>query len=147
MSKNILADANEIISRAHQLNENSKCLWGSMTVSGMLYHGVITNESIFNAGASGKKRTLKQMALKFLVYNIMGKLPKGVKGNPKFLPPLDSEKKIPEERDNYIRSVLQFTNADKQLLGDHPVFGRLSTEDWRRFVYMHLDHHLRQFGV
>jgi Protein of unknown function (DUF1569) len=29
----------------------------------------------------------------------------------------------------------------------HPIFGEMSVEDWLRWGYLHLDHHLRQFGV
>jgi hypothetical protein len=29
----------------------------------------------------------------------------------------------------------------------HPVFGALSQDEWLRWGYLHLDHHLRQFGV
>jgi hypothetical protein len=29
----------------------------------------------------------------------------------------------------------------------HPYFGRMSHADWLRWGYLHLDHHLRQFGA
>jgi hypothetical protein len=29
----------------------------------------------------------------------------------------------------------------------HPVFGRMSEAAWLRWGYLHMDHHLRQFGV
>jgi len=29
----------------------------------------------------------------------------------------------------------------------HPIFGALSTAQWLRWGYLHMDHHLRQFGV
>jgi len=28
----------------------------------------------------------------------------------------------------------------------HPMFGRMTTDDWMRWGYLHADHHLRQFG-
>jgi len=30
---------------------------------------------------------------------------------------------------------------------DHPIFGPLSEAAWMRWGYLHMDHHLRQFGV
>jgi hypothetical protein len=30
---------------------------------------------------------------------------------------------------------------------EHPIFGRMSRADWLRWAYLHMDHHLRQFGV
>jgi len=29
----------------------------------------------------------------------------------------------------------------------HPFFGKMTTDDWGRLIYKHLDHHLQQFGV
>jgi hypothetical protein len=29
----------------------------------------------------------------------------------------------------------------------HPVFGTMSEDDWLRWAYRHVDHHLRQFGI
>jgi hypothetical protein len=29
----------------------------------------------------------------------------------------------------------------------HPIFGRLSRGAWLRWAYLHMDHHLRQFGL
>jgi hypothetical protein len=29
----------------------------------------------------------------------------------------------------------------------HFFFGHMSPEEWATFMYIHLDHHLRQFGV
>jgi hypothetical protein len=31
--------------------------------------------------------------------------------------------------------------------GPHPAFGVLSGKEWGRLVYLHCDHHLRQFGL
>jgi len=30
---------------------------------------------------------------------------------------------------------------------NHPFFGKMTTDDWGRLLYKHLDHHLQQFGV
>jgi hypothetical protein len=29
----------------------------------------------------------------------------------------------------------------------HPFFGKMTTDDWGRLIYKHLDHHLQQFGI
>ena len=29
----------------------------------------------------------------------------------------------------------------------HPIFLEMSEEDWMRWGYLHMDHHLRQFGT
>jgi hypothetical protein len=32
-------------------------------------------------------------------------------------------------------------------LQPHPIFGQLSEKEWMRWGYLHMDHHLRQFGA
>jgi hypothetical protein len=32
-------------------------------------------------------------------------------------------------------------------VGDHPIFGEMSHDDWGVLLHKHTDHHLRQFGV
>ena len=36
--------------------------------------------------------------------------------------------------------------AARSLTANHPIFGAMSTDDWRRWGWLHVDHHLRQFG-
>jgi hypothetical protein len=35
----------------------------------------------------------------------------------------------------------------RETWGAHPVFGPLSEAQWFRWAYLHIDHHLRQFGA
>jgi hypothetical protein len=37
--------------------------------------------------------------------------------------------------------------TDESAWPRHPVFGAMSREAWLRWGYLHLDHHLRQFGA
>ena len=37
--------------------------------------------------------------------------------------------------------------AERGSLPHHFMFGRLSEAEWSRWAYLHMDHHLRQFGV
>jgi hypothetical protein len=32
-------------------------------------------------------------------------------------------------------------------IGEHPIFGTMSPQDWGVLLYKHTDHHLRQFGL
>ena len=38
------------------------------------------------------------------------------------------------------------SNRDFQF-GVHPIFGALSDWEWMRWGFLHVDHHLRQFGL
>jgi len=44
--------------------------------------------------------------------------------------------------------VEEVTAADRSFTWEaHPVFGSMSQSDWMRWAYLHMDHHLRQFGA
>jgi len=36
---------------------------------------------------------------------------------------------------------------DDASLSGHPIFGKMTKEEWGRVIHKHLDHHLRQFGA
>jgi hypothetical protein len=41
----------------------------------------------------------------------------------------------------------QFAAKQERELQPHPMFGRMTTVQWQRWGWLHMDHHLRQFGV
>lgn len=137
----------EIISRVNTLNPAIKCIWGSMTPTGMLYHCNKTNAAIMESGSTDKTPTLKQRLQKFLIMDITQRLPKGRKSKPRFLQAQDQQLYFEEERKIFIQTVSGFINFNGNLNGAHPVFGRLNTTEWGHIAWIHNDHHLRQFGV
>ena len=44
-------------------------------------------------------------------------------------------------------SILATDGAQSIKVNTHPFFGEMSTDDWDKLMWKHLDHHLRQFGV
>ncbi|MBB6632612.1 DUF1569 domain-containing protein [Cohnella thailandensis] len=53
------------------------------------------------------------------------------------------------EKEKLIRKIttFQINGPEKCTTQPHPFFGKFSPEEWRKGIYKHLDHHLRQFGV
>jgi hypothetical protein len=53
------------------------------------------------------------------------------------------------ERERLCGLIDRFVAAGPGGCTDHPhsFFGRLTPEEWSAWMYKHLDHHLRQFGV
>jgi hypothetical protein len=51
--------------------------------------------------------------------------------------------------DELVRRVHCLTDRrpDSQWAAEHPFFGRMSDAEWLRWAYLHIDHHLRQFGA
>jgi hypothetical protein len=50
------------------------------------------------------------------------------------------------DRDALLVVVERFAKDLPQPCLPHPVFGPMKVHDWRRWGYLHADHHLRQFG-
>jgi hypothetical protein len=46
-----------------------------------------------------------------------------------------------------LESLLQLITTRSLVRQSHPLFGAMSAAAWLRWAYLHLDHHLRQFGA
>jgi len=59
-------------------------------------------------------------------------------------PPGDFER----DRTELLELVARFCAAPpNRFCPTHPIFGAMTTDRWKRWGYLHMDHHLRQFGV
>ena len=56
---------------------------------------------------------------------------------------------LDRERERLCGLIDRFAASGPQGCTDHPhsFFGRLTPDEWSAWMYKHLDHHLRQFGV
>ncbi|MFT4537775.1 MAG: hypothetical protein ACI841_004567 [Planctomycetota bacterium] len=52
-----------------------------------------------------------------------------------------------EHRSKMVELVERFHGTGSTSEKVHPFFGKMSTLDWDRLMWKHLDHHLRQFGA
>lgn len=141
--------SDELIARAMALQPASQPLWGSMTVTEMLHHCNRATQSILEGKAPAKQSNIKQKALKFLFMNVIRKLPKNATAPKKFNIKLNQiiPAEFEIERNEYLDLIGRFTNHNYDINLSHPRFGALTKKEWGKFVWMHLDHHLRQFGV
>ena len=151
MKKNILdkAVAEDLILRANNLKEGDLPQWGTMTATEMLHHCNRVLNATMLGEASDKKRTAKQFVLKFLFVKVMPRFPKGAKAPGRF-----DLKKNPATNDNFekekhefLEMIEKFQRNEKEFNAHHPIFGNLTNKEWGIFTWMHMDHHLRQFGV
>ncbi len=136
-----------ILNRINALKPGSAPKWGSMTVNEMMFHCAKIHNEIIKGKQTNINPTLRQHFLKILVLQLMKEIPKGIKTNPKYLKAKEDEILFETEQNHLIESVNQIANHNEEIYGNHPLLGPLHTKQWRRFMYMHLDHHLRQFGV
>lgn len=91
-----------------------------------------------------------QKTMKWLALNLPIAWPKGVATRPEVdqelggTPAADFE----ADRQELLRLVDRFTREPRDFKWHpHPMFGHMSDKEWMRWGYLHMDHHLRQFGA
>ena len=137
-----------IISRINKLTPESKGLWGKMTVDQMLSHCQAPMDFAFGE---------TPMKANFLM-QLLGKMFKG-----KILNSNEFKKNSPtapafirtevydfdETKNGLIERINRFSELGHNAIKTtkHPFFGEMNYDEWSKMHTMHLDHHLKQFGV
>lgn len=151
MKKNLfdIAVSNQLVKRSQQLKLASQPLWGSMTPIEMLRHCSEAIHATLKPRPFDTPATVKQKVVKFMMINVIPRLPKGAKA-PKHinmqLQPFTLET-FESELKNFGKAVETFSTYKEPILNKHPYFGTMSNKHWGIISWMHMDHHLRQFGV
>lgn len=103
------------------------------------------------ADASG---LLQRTVMKWGALYLPVKWPPGILTRPEFdqeqggTHPIEFAADLAELQALVERAIAALTSAPHQAHDlRHPIFGRMSTRAWLRWAYLHMDHHLRQFGV
>lgn len=135
----------EIISRIHKLSPASAPLWGKMNVSQMMAHcqaqmGVALGETTVQSGFVARLfgRWIKKMVINEKPFS------KNLPTAPAFYIKHDPE--FDQEKMKLIEMLERF-NTDNIRNEPHPLFGKLTVDEWSKGTWKHLDHHLKQFGV
>jgi hypothetical protein len=140
-------DRAELLARLQRLSPDARAHWGKMDPAQALAHCQVPLR--VGLGEVTMKRAL--------IGRLFGGIAKRqlARGEPtkKGLPTL-SEFRISDrrdfarERDALVALVDRFAAAGAAgtLRPEHPFFGKLSAAEWDMIMWMHIDHHLRQFG-
>lgn len=149
MKKNILNQETkaEIINRIKKLTPHAERAWGNLTINEMMFHCSKVTNLILDAKPSNTKAGLKQRFIKLMGLHIIKHFPKGVQTESKYLKTKDDNLSFEEEQNNFIQTIERAADYKQDIYGSHSLFGPLNTKEWRRFLWMHTDHHLRQFNV
>lgn len=151
MKKNLfdVTVKDELIERLSRLTPDSQPAWGSMTPVEMLRHCSEAIYSTLTSRPSDVPTTFKQKMRKFFIIHFIPRIPKGAKA-PKHinmaLHPFMLET-FEKELDNFTKAIATFQNHRTPITNKHPYFGTMSNKEWGIVSWMHMDHHLRQFGV
>lgn len=136
-------------SRIDRLTPDARALWGRMTASQMVCH--LTDSckvALGDTPTTLKPGILSNRVVRWLIISVLP-FPRG---------------KAPTSREFLVTSPSEW-QADVRSLGEHlervrtkggdseaqwnihPSFGAMSTTQYGKLIYKHMDHHLRQFGV
>jgi Protein of unknown function (DUF1569) len=138
----------EVCGRLDKLQPETPRQWGKMDVAQMMAHCSAALDM-----ASGKLNPPRMF-----IGRVLGPLVKPIYTNEKpFAKSTPTEKKLiisdqrdfTRERERLKQCVRQFHEGGEAecTRHPHPFFGALTTYEWSRGMYKHLDHHLRQFGA
>ena len=136
----------EIEDRINRLTSQSLPKWGKMNVAQMLAH-LQEPMAIALDGKSVKVNCLMKMIFPLFKSKLWDDKPykQNLPTSPSFIT-YGSEKDFEKEKHGLLNMVNRFTEAN--ILSDrHPVFGKLTKENWSKATWKHIDHHLQQFGV
>lgn len=133
--------------RIERVDEESLPKWGEMSIEQCIHHLCDT----FELGFGTKKLEvppsifLRNPIARWLVIDSPFPWPKGLKTPDGFIPqePRDLESSKKELLDHLAISRAEET----QFVPEHPVMGKVSKEQWQRFIWRHVDYHLEQFSL
>jgi Protein of unknown function (DUF1569) len=148
-------DKQQIVERLGKIQPLSPRLWGRMSVNQMICH--LSDSFRVTMGEKPWKTErisvtpipLPRWFVKWMALHLPLKWPHGLKTRPEVdtehggTPPIQFER----DRANLLELLERFTRRPREFEWQpHPMFGTMSDRDWMRWGYLHMDHHLRQFG-
>jgi Protein of unknown function (DUF1569) len=136
----------QMLDRINQLTAQSPRQWGKMDVAQMLCH-VQAPMSVAFGNTTVKGNWLMSKILPLFKSMLYNEKPwkQGLPTDKTFITTGEA-KDFDTEKAQVLNMVNRFTE-ENMINEKHPVFGKLTKEQWSKATWKHLDHHLKQFGV
>ena len=141
-----------LLDRLRQVGPHSQRRWGKMTPHQMICHLNDSFKTVIGERevAGDKSNLLTRSVVRWLALYAPLKWPHGVPTMPENdqerggTPPEDFQRDL----DALAAMIERVTSVQQDFQWRrHPLFAEMSERDWMRWGYLHVDHHLRQFGV
>ncbi len=151
--KKSLADSTAratVVSRLLTLAPDSKRQWGRMTPHQAVCHLSDSFRSMMNpVPITSRSNVLSRTFMKWIAIHSGLSWPHGVKTMPEVDQEIGGTRPVEftRDRNELAKLIEQFAQRTDATMQPHPMFGRMSTAEWQRWGYLHMDHHLRQFGA
>jgi hypothetical protein len=144
-------DYQEIVARLARLTAENPRRWGRLSPHEALCHLA----DAFRCALGERERTMAttwlwRTVVKWIALRMPFHWPHGVPTRPEVDPRRSGTHPTDFTRDRAALEALTQRMAElpaEGAAGQHPMFGPLTRWEWQRWAYLHLDHHLRQFGV
>ena len=151
--KKSLADSTAraaVVSRLQTLAPDSRRQWGRMTPHQAVCHLSDSFRSMMNpVPITSRSNVFSRTFIRWIAIHSGLPWPHGVRTIPEVDQEIGGTRPVEFTRDRRELEVLieQFAQRTDATMQPHPILGRLSTTEWQRWGYLHMDHHLRQFGA
>jgi hypothetical protein len=144
-------DKAEIVRRLGTIGPASERQWGKMTVGEMICHlSDAFRVAMSEKDAKPVSNMFTRSVMKWFALHGTMTWPQGVSTVPECeagkggTPPAELERDLRELGELLERFVARPRTF---AFADHAIFGKMSDAEWLRWGYLHMDHHLRQFGA
>ena len=139
-----------LVARLDRLRPDSARRWGKMNAHQAICHlgdafrSMMSDTPITSVATPFSRTVIKRIAL-----HAPFTWPQGVPTRPEVDQLIGGTKPVEFTSDlAELKSVIErFAAKRGETFQPHPMFGRMTTDDWQRWAWLHTDHHLRQFGV
>ena len=144
------SDLADILRRLHTVRRDSAAQWGRMSAPQMICHlgdalRIATGQKTVSTATGPLQRTV----VKWVALYVPARWPAGIPTRPEIDQHVNGTK--PQDFASDVADVeLLLRHIVQQPAVPcpaHPIFGPMSRADWLRWAYLHMDHHLRQFGA
>jgi hypothetical protein len=139
----------EIRERVLRLTSDSPRLWGRMNAHQMICHLADSFRAVLGERPLQMVKTpMPRKMMKFMALDVPMQWPHGLKTGAEIDQLLGGTRPTEFSADVAGLGVLfeRFVYKPGAIVPMHPFFGAMSERDWLRWGYLHMDHHLRQFG-
>jgi hypothetical protein len=139
------------VERLKTVQADSPARWGKMNAHQMVCHlSDSFRLALRERTASPATGFFQRTIVKWIALYLPAPWPKGLPTRPEMeqgaggTPP-DA---FAEDRRGLVVLIERFSRSDTSFEGvQHPLFGEMSKAEWLRWGWLHVDHHLRQFGA
>ena len=137
-----------LIERIGALRPDSPRRWGRMTPHQALCHLSDSTRATLGEWTKPPQRTPPLRGfIRFIAFNAPIRWPHGVRTARELDQDRDGTKPVEFERDRAELVTLLRRLASTDRLPPHPLWGPMSRGMTGRYVWRHVDHHMRQFGA